>query len=301
HQQDRDEHRHQRDAHRQHGEADLLGAGHGRLEHAGAALDVAHDVLDHDDRVVDDEAGGDRQRHQRQVVDAVADEIHDREGADQRHRHHDAGNDRRAHVAQEQEDDEHDQDDGDDERFLDGLDRRPDRHGLVEHRRERDLRRHEGAQIGQLRADAVDGLDDVDAGLAEDDEDDGRLAVRHRRGAQVLDGARDPRDVDQSYRRAVAPRDDQGLVGGRLEQLIGRVDLPGEPAVVELPLGAVDVGGGEDASHFVEADAVAGERHRVQVDADRRQGAAADEDLADAVELPDLLLQDRRGEIVTPP
>ena len=28
------------------------------------------DVLDHDDRIVDDEAGGDGQRHQREVVDA---------------------------------------------------------------------------------------------------------------------------------------------------------------------------------------------------------------------------------------
>ena len=34
-----------------------------------ALLDVARDVLDHDDRVVDDEAGGDGQRHQRQVVE----------------------------------------------------------------------------------------------------------------------------------------------------------------------------------------------------------------------------------------
>ena len=37
-----------------------------------ALLDVARDVLDDDDRVVDDEAGGDGQRHQRQVVDREA-------------------------------------------------------------------------------------------------------------------------------------------------------------------------------------------------------------------------------------
>ena len=35
-----------------------------------ALLDVARDVLDHHDRVVDHEAGGDGQRHQRQVVEA---------------------------------------------------------------------------------------------------------------------------------------------------------------------------------------------------------------------------------------
>ena len=33
---------------------------------------MAADVLDHHDGVVDDKAGGDRQRHQRQVVEAVA-------------------------------------------------------------------------------------------------------------------------------------------------------------------------------------------------------------------------------------
>ncbi len=61
-----------------------------------ARLDVARDVLEHDDRVVDDEAGGDRQRHQRQVVEAVAEQVHDAERADQRHRHGHARDQRRA-------------------------------------------------------------------------------------------------------------------------------------------------------------------------------------------------------------
>ena len=73
-----------------------------------AVLDVARRVLEHHDRVVDHEAGGDGERHQRQVVQAVAAQVHDAEGADERHRHRDAGNERRAAVAQEQE---HDQDD----------------------------------------------------------------------------------------------------------------------------------------------------------------------------------------------
>ncbi len=60
-----------------------------------AFLDVARDVLDHHDRVVDDEAGRDGQRHQRQVVQAVAEQVHHAEGADQRQRHGDAGDDGR--------------------------------------------------------------------------------------------------------------------------------------------------------------------------------------------------------------
>ena len=41
-------------------------------------LDVAHDVLEHDDGVVDHEADRDGQRHQREVVEAVAEQIHQR-------------------------------------------------------------------------------------------------------------------------------------------------------------------------------------------------------------------------------
>ena len=44
-----------------------------------AVLHVADDVLDHHDGVVDHEAGADRQRHQRQIVEAEAGEIHDAE------------------------------------------------------------------------------------------------------------------------------------------------------------------------------------------------------------------------------
>ena len=51
---------------------------------------IARDVLDHHDRVVHDEAGGDGERHQRQVVEAVAQQVHDGERADQRQRHGDA-------------------------------------------------------------------------------------------------------------------------------------------------------------------------------------------------------------------
>ena len=54
------------------------------------ALQVARDVLEHDDGVVDDEAGRDGERHQRQIVEAVAEQVHHAERADQRDRHGDA-------------------------------------------------------------------------------------------------------------------------------------------------------------------------------------------------------------------
>ena len=51
-----------------------------------AMLHVPDDVLEHDDRVVDDEADRERERHQRQVVEAVAQQVHRRERADDRGR-----------------------------------------------------------------------------------------------------------------------------------------------------------------------------------------------------------------------
>ena len=74
-----------------------------------ALLHVAHDVLDHHDGIVDDEAGPDGQRHQRQVVEAEAAEPHHPEGRDDRERQGDAGDDRGPDGAQEQQHHEHDQ------------------------------------------------------------------------------------------------------------------------------------------------------------------------------------------------
>ena len=62
---------------------DLSGSSDRRLERGVAGLDVARDVLDHHDRIVDDKAGGDRQCHQGQIVEAEVSEIHPGERADQ--------------------------------------------------------------------------------------------------------------------------------------------------------------------------------------------------------------------------
>ena len=149
-----------------------------RLHRRVALLEEARDVLDHDDRVVDDEAGRDRQRHQRQIVEAEAELVHDRQRADQRQRHRQARNDRRRNVAQEQEDHQHD------ER------RRP---ATARTRRRSTEARMvvvrsvsgvmsiaAGSDRGQRRQqllDAVDHLNDVGAGLALDVDDQRRRLV----------------------------------------------------------------------------------------------------------------------------
>ena len=53
-------------------------------------LDEAHNVFDHDDGVVDDEAGRNGQCHERQIVEAVTAQPHHAESAGKRERHGDA-------------------------------------------------------------------------------------------------------------------------------------------------------------------------------------------------------------------
>ena len=84
HQQDRDEHRDQRGGHAQHGKADLARARHRGVEGAQAFFQVTRDVLDDHDRIVDHKAGRDGQRHQAQVVERVAEQVHHAEGTQQR-------------------------------------------------------------------------------------------------------------------------------------------------------------------------------------------------------------------------
>ena len=74
-----------------------------------AHLHVADDVLQHHDRVVHDKADREDQRHHRQVVEAVVEQVHHGERADDRERQRQAGDERRRDVAQEQEDHHHDQ------------------------------------------------------------------------------------------------------------------------------------------------------------------------------------------------
>ena len=104
HEQHRQEHHRQRDRHRQDRKGDLARALQRGFVGAFAHLDVADDVFEHDDGVVDHEADRERQRHQRKIVDAVVEQIHHRERADDRHRHRHAGDDRRRQLPQEQED-----------------------------------------------------------------------------------------------------------------------------------------------------------------------------------------------------
>src|ERR1700727_1538220 len=110
------EDRYQRNQNRKDGEADVVGAVERGLERRRAALDMPDNILDHDNGVVDDEADRDRERHQGQIVETVAQDVHHREGSDQRNRHRNRGNDGRPKFSQEDRDDANDEGDRQEQR-----------------------------------------------------------------------------------------------------------------------------------------------------------------------------------------
>ena len=104
HQQDRDEHRDQRQAHRQHGEADLARARAAPPRSGVMPSSMWREMFSSTTiassttkPVAMVSAISDR------LFEAVAAQVHDAEGADQRHRHRHARDQRGAPVAQEQE------------------------------------------------------------------------------------------------------------------------------------------------------------------------------------------------------
>ena len=233
HEQERDENRNQRHRQRYHREADLARAIEGGLHRLLALFEMAHDVLDHDDRIVDDEAGADRQRHQRQVVDAEAAEIHDAERGDERNRQRDAGDDRGPERAQEEQHDHDDEADAQDERELHVVDGGADRSGAVADDLQIDACRHAALDARQLGFYAGNRVDDVGAGLSLNVDDDGGLAIVPAADSRVLESVLDRRDIFQANRCAVAIGDDDVFVGLRVGYLVVGGDGVGLLVAVE--------------------------------------------------------------------
>jgi hypothetical protein len=298
HEEDRDEHGDEGEAHRQHGEAHLARALQRRLHARHTRLEVASDVFKHDDRIVHHEPGGDGERHQRQCIEAVAEQVHDAERADERHRHGDARDQGGARIAQEEEHHHDDQHDRDRQRALDIVQRRADVGGAVGRDGDVDIARNRRLELRQQRHDAVDRVDDVGAGLAVENQQHRGLAVGEALIAQILDRIRDHGEVGEAHGRAVAVGDHERAVLFGIAGLVVGVELISLAAELDVAFGRVGVGGSERRAYVLEADAVFEEGVRVELDAHRRQRAAADRHLADALDLGQLLLHHGRGGII---
>ena len=74
--QNRDENRNQRKSHRKDRETDFSRRQNRCLDSPSAHFEMAHDVFEHNDRIIDDKSNRKRQRHQGEVVQAVAEQVH---------------------------------------------------------------------------------------------------------------------------------------------------------------------------------------------------------------------------------
>ena len=256
HEQQRDENGNQRDGQRDDGEANLRRAFERRPERRLAGFDVAGDVLDHHDRVVHHEAGRDRQGHQRQVVQAVAEQVHHAEGGDQRQRNGDAGNDGRGDVAQEQEHDHHHQRHRKHQLELHVAHGGANGGGPVGQDADLDRRGQRRRELRQQLLDAIDDRDDVRARLPLNIQDDRRNLVHPGGLADVLGIVDDAGNVGQFDGSAVPVRDDERRIIAAGEQLVVGADLVGLMRSVEVSLGLIDVGGDDGRAQILQIEAV---------------------------------------------
>ena len=298
HEEQRDQHGDERHGERHDREADLRRPLERGLERRGAVLDVAGGVLDHHDRVVDDEARRDRERHEREIVEAVPEQVHDSEGADDREGNGHARDDGGRRAPQEEEQHHHDERDGEHQGKLHVVHRRADRRGAVGQDLHLDRGGQRGGELRQQPLDPVDHADDVRARLALDVHDDGGYAVHPRRLLHVLGVVLHVGDVREADGRAVPIGDDQLPVVVAREQLIVGVDRVRLRGALEVALRLVDVRLRDRGAHVFEADLVGGERRRVRLDPHRRLLPAAEAHQADPRELRDLLREAGVGEVL---
>ncbi|MCY1171287.1 hypothetical protein D9M73_113920 [compost metagenome] len=121
HQADRQEYRDDRHSGSEHGQADFVGSVDRGLIGRFAHAHVAHDVLNLHDRIVDQHARDQAQRHQRHVVEREAHQLHDPKGWDRGQGNGERGDDGRAPIAQEDQHDHHRQRGPLDHRFHRGV------------------------------------------------------------------------------------------------------------------------------------------------------------------------------------
>ena len=256
HQEDRNEHRQEGNRNREDREADFCSPTQRRLARRQALLQMPHDVFDDDDGVIHDKPGGDGQRHERQVVDAIAEEIHGAEGADERHGHHHTRDNGGAHRAEKDEHHQDDEQDREAQRELHIMHRGADGRGTIEDHHQGHGRRDLGLQVRQDGAHAVDRRDDIGARLPPDGEQDRGFAIDQTAIADVFRGVDHVGDISQAHGRSLPVGDDDRLVVFRLQQLVRGIERPGTAVVSDLPFRTVSVGAAEHGTYILETQPV---------------------------------------------
>src|SRR5713226_5820273 len=177
HEEQRDKHGDERNGERNDRETNLFGALERGLERRFPRLDVTADVFNHDDGVVDDEAGRNGQRHEGKIVEAIAEKIHHAKSSNKRKRNSDAGNNRGAEAAEKKKNHHHHERNGEHQRELHILDGRANRGGAVSQDIHLNRCRKRGLKLREKFFHAIDDGDDVRARLPLNIQNDGGIAI----------------------------------------------------------------------------------------------------------------------------
>ncbi len=222
HEQQRNQYRNQREGQRDNGKTDFTGAFQRRRHRRFAFLDVARNVFDDHDGIIDHKTGGDGQRHQRQVIHREIEQIHHGKGAHQRQWHRHRRNNGGRNVTQKQVDNHHHQRHRQQQLVLRIVYRGANVGGAVG--QQLDLYRfgQRRGQCGQHGADVVRGIDNVGAGLAKHVKHNRLLAVGPRAEPAVFCTLFHAGDIAKAHRCAVAVADDQlSVIFRRFHLIVG--------------------------------------------------------------------------------
>ncbi|MNZ77189.1 hypothetical protein D3C78_957180 [compost metagenome] len=182
------------------------------LQRFEAQPDVAFDVFHHDDGVVHHDTDGQYQPEQRQGVEREAEQVHHREGPDQRHRYSQQRDDRGAPGLQEQDHHQHHQH----QRFEQGVHHRFDGAAHEDGRVIDDAVVHAFRevflQLGHLRPHFVRDLDGVGTGALEDRNSHRWLVVQQRTQGVLAGAELDPGDVLQASDFAIGTGADDDVL-----------------------------------------------------------------------------------------
>jgi hypothetical protein len=298
HQRHRREDGDQRQRRGEHRQADLARALDGGHRAALAArLHAVVDVLEHDDGVVDDDADGEREREQRERVEREAGGAHQPERADDARGDGDGGDERRAHVAQEQKHDGGGEHRAEHQVLLHRPDRVLDELRLVA----RDVDRVAGGQLrpqfGEALFDPPNDLDRVGAALLAHVEQHRRLAALVPGRLGLGHAVFDRRDVAQPHRVALARGDDE--LAERLDRLdpAARAQRERAAALLDAPGRNFDVLRGERPIDVDDREPEFLQPRRVDEHVNLPPPAAQDGHLADAADGLEPAAQDLVGEL----
>ena len=183
----------------------------------------ALDVLDHDNRVVHDDADREYQTKQGQRVDGEAQKLHAGKGAHNGHRNGKQRHQSGTPALQEDEDHHQDQHDGFEQRVHHLFHRGFDEDGGVVRYRELDTRREGALQRLQCSVDACARVQRVAARGQVNQNERGRLAVQAAKQVIALRAQFDPRYVAHAHIRSIRIRAQHDLaeLAGLLQAAFG--------------------------------------------------------------------------------